>query len=543
MSKRPFITIDCETDPFLHGRIPRPFLWGAFDGTTFRTWEQTDEFVAWLKAQEVYAFAHNGGKFDFHFLQAHWSPGATKIINSRIVEIRCGNALLRDSFAIMPVPLSALQKDTINYELFEDGIRQKHMEEIRSYLRGDCVYLYEHCAAYFELAGRKITLASNALASARRLEIDPGRTDKNFDSAFRRFYYGGRCEAFQIGVFNDVQFYDIKSAYPFAMVHNHPTGDARRTTAAFFDDPNRRANCFYDLVCYSERAFPVRERNGGLNFPDAFGTYHVSGWELNAAIENKAIWDIKSLVCYEFYNKINFAPFVEHWFREKELAEKEGRKADRQIAKLMLNSLYGKLAQNPEDFLEYKLVPNNTPCEDGWSLGGEFENVELHQRKKITAENEHFPHYYNVATAASITGFVRAMLFNAIRRAGGGHSVLYCDTDSLFLRGQLECHAGLGGWQHEGTAAQLHIAGKKLYAAEMVGGGRKMATKGCQLSYDDIVAITAGEIREWKSPAPNFRVGSEPRFVVRNIAATGGTTKRKGQKCPKRSLSRKSRPS
>ena len=70
MAKRIW-TIDCETDPFKIGRVPKPFLRGAFDGQEYFEFENTIDLVNFIKDKPDIFYAHNGGKFDFHFLADH----------------------------------------------------------------------------------------------------------------------------------------------------------------------------------------------------------------------------------------------------------------------------------------------------------------------------------------------------------------------------------------------------------------------------------------------------------------------------------------
>ena len=67
-------TIDAETDPFKKGRVPKPFLWGWFDGKDYREFTDTRKAVAFIKKQNCICYAHNGGKFDFHYLLAYLEP-------------------------------------------------------------------------------------------------------------------------------------------------------------------------------------------------------------------------------------------------------------------------------------------------------------------------------------------------------------------------------------------------------------------------------------------------------------------------------------
>ena len=58
--------IDAETDPFKHGRIPKPFAWGFFDGTQYADFwgpTATDQLLDFLECypDPLVIFAHNGG--------------------------------------------------------------------------------------------------------------------------------------------------------------------------------------------------------------------------------------------------------------------------------------------------------------------------------------------------------------------------------------------------------------------------------------------------------------------------------------------------
>ncbi len=76
--------------------------------------------------------------------------------------------------------------------------------------------------------------------------------------------------------------------------------------------------------------------------------------------------------------------------------------------------------------------------------------------------------YYNVATAASVTGYVRAFLFKSLSQCSG---LLYCDTDSIAARETAALSFGkrLGEWKDEGAFDYAAIAGKKLYAFHKTG--------------------------------------------------------------------------
>lgn len=122
---------DCETDPFLYGRTPKPFAWGFYDGESYVYFWGTDstaEFIDYIKDEEnLIIYAHNGGKFDFFYL-LKWLDPDIQIINGRIAKATLfgGRVELRDSYLILPLPLSAHDKDSIDYNKMEANVRELH---------------------------------------------------------------------------------------------------------------------------------------------------------------------------------------------------------------------------------------------------------------------------------------------------------------------------------------------------------------------------------------------------------------------------------
>lgn len=542
MSKsRKVYTTDCETDPFVHGRVPKPFIWGLYDGADFEHFDTTEKLLDAIAGRNAWVYAHNGGKFDFLFMLPYLRDYSQndvitcKIIKGRLAELPVGKAKLRDSYSIIPTPLADFQKTDIDYSLFEKGVRDKHMAEIRSYLLDDCRDLFELVSEFRNTAGKGLTIAGNALNFAKKLDIEVGRTSRAFDKKFRQFYNGGRCEAFQTGHHAQVSVWDIKSAYPFAMTHDHATGKDYMVWEDLRGIDTARVNrMFIHLSCKSKGAFPVK-RGYTMSFPHEKGEYFVTGWEYNVALEHGLITDINIIKAYEFYDTISFTDYVDHWFATKEKAEKDGKKALRHVAKIMLNSLYGKLCQDPSRYEDYKVVPLMTPQGDGWRIVHLAEEFEIHSRPtlyRLQAEYgdqwEQWPLYYNVATGSSITGFTRAMLLNAIHNVGIDHT-LYCDTDSLILGPGANCDAlhrqgALGAWQFETNASPCYIAGKKLYGYRPVGkaeGEEKIASKGGKLTMKDMKSLCEGETVRYNQDAPTMKLDGSVQFVTRTFKATG----------------------
>ena len=577
MSKTRKITAcDCETDPFLNGRIPVPFIWGFYDGKTFRTFDQTKDFVDFIKTQDIIVYAHNGGKFDFMFLLVYME-GETpcQIINGRIVSMKLGKAKLIDSYAGVPESLARIKKRSIEMWKLERDVRAEHMPDIIHYLEGDCIYLHELMTAYRKAAGTKTTIASNALVHAKSLGIKPGTTNHRFDANYRPFYFGGRTECFRPGTHHNINVYDIKSSYPNAMLHDHPSGDDMRRQSDLGDLTREEIErSFIVLECYSDGAFPIRALNSeGLSFPRAHsrevskdGTFRVTGWEYIAAKDLGLLDDEKILEVRYTTGTINFRDYVQHWYKYKNDHPKKTDPINYTIGKIMMNSLYGKMAQNPERYYDYKIMPigSKLPCvtpkigienicrvcdfrdnDHGWVNYCNFEGHEFHRRESLWKYKHKWgiewkakPLYKNVATGASITGFARAYLLRYMHQIGIEH-VIYCDTDSMVLD-QFADTSGLpvsdkiGDWELEIKNAPTGLfAGKKQYAidkdpskpckcsnTEMGCERHKVVSKGARLTFKDMEKLIVGETIEYRSAAPTFSIANGIDFVVRNIRRT-----------------------
>ena len=551
---RRLIAVDCETDPFLEDRIPMPFIWGAYDGKKYYIFHSTTEFVEWISAIDCYAYAHNGGKFDFMYLLEFITQTRAKIINGRFAEMKLGRATLRDSFSIIPVPLGQIHKDKIDYALMEKHNRQKHMPEIISYLKTDVRVLFDLVSQFRKVAGGALTIASNALKNAKTQGVNPGRTNKRFDDEMREFYFGGRTECFKPGTHENIGVVDIVSSYPKAMMQDHATGSERITTRQSdaldhmsYDDINR---AFIEIECHSKGAFPKRAKDGGLHFPHTFDVFKVTGWEYNCALKHNLISETKIISVTSFIDKINFAPYIKKWFEFKKSHNKDTDPINYTIGKIMMNSLYGKLAQNPLKYYDYKICEGSIPCDDddGWEIYSEFNNKRVHRREalwnyvnKYGADWVKRPLFYNVASGASVTGYARAALLDAFHIVGMDN-VIYCDTDSISLTGKtwkkLSMGNKLGQWEFEGEAEIGHFAGKKLYGMKMKEKDKKtgkqklkIACKGSKLHFDDFLKLVNGKTVQWKNKAPTFscskghipgakNVDTDKFFVQRNITAT-----------------------
>lgn len=522
-SKTRFAVLDSETDPFVFGRVPAPFIWGFYDGKMFKTFRDTKKLIEFLSDKKITIYAHNGGKFDYMFLLDYInSYEKPTIINNRLSKMRIGKCTLVDSYNILPIALCDYKKDEIDYRKFESDVRENHIDEITDYLRGDCVYLYDLVARYREECGADLTQASGAMKTYQKMAGDkaPRHNDQGTFANFKKFYHGGRVQCFRTGII-DARFnvYDINSAYPFAMTYSHPYGldfEYGDREIPFSDS----VRVFYRLECASRGAFPYREKpNSALSFPDdnKIREFYVTDWEYWTAKNARLISKIKIIECAKFSDTRDFSDYVFTFYNGRKKAKVDGDKALDLLYKFRLNSLYGKFGSDYRKYENFIILPKDIEVDD-WEQIDNFGKDNILFSKPLDDSEMNF---YNVATAASITGFVRAYLLAAMVRVGWDN-LLYCDTDCLVTskRGDLNLSNELGAWKDEGEFIRAGIAGKKMYIFKPEKGPCKKASKGVKLSDAELWKVARGGEVKHRKDSPSFSVTGKARFTERTIKIT-----------------------
>jgi len=528
--KLKFAVIDAETDPFDGENFVTPFIWGFFDGTIYKQFDGpycTENLADFLSKYKGNVFAHNGGKFDFHFLIEYFEKeSALRVINGRIAKAKLGKATLRDSYCLLPVPLSNLEKEQFDYSILTADKRliPENKEKIEIYLKSDCVNLFNYVKEFIDTYGLNLTLAATALKQWELISnTQAPKSNKQYYDKFLPHYYGGRVQPFQSGIFEGkYKIYDIKSAYPTAMKFDHPIGIDYYETRKPKD--SLLSQSMISVECLSKGAFPLRTKEG-LMFPHEKGIYHVTGWEFIKAIETGTISNHRILNSYVFEETTSFGDYVDHFYKMKSEADFQLKTATdetrvfwnskRTFAKLFLNSLYGKFASNPENYEEFYIDEYGAIPVDDYAPGPIYGDMQLFGRD-LPEDKWRF---FNIVTAASITGWVRAYLWESIQKC---ENVLYCDTDSIICTNgdKLPIGDNLGNWDLEGTANKIAIAGKKLYACFLESGKTKIACKGVRISADEIVKVAEGHTIQYKSEAESFSLKQGKHFITRNVQKT-----------------------
>lgn len=493
---RPVWVLDCETDPFgwnpdsFEDNEVHPFVWGLrnlADGSYYEFWNDdlneygcysgTRKFIEFIQDEEGLFYAHNGGKFDFMFLLP-WFDKDITLVNGRIAKATIGKCEFRDSFMILPVPLSQMEKETdFDYaEKMHFMRRHKYKKEIADYLKSDCVNLGVWVQNFIDQFGIQFTLAGTALKEIKKVGIDVPTTYEHYDSKMRPFYFGGRTQCFEKGEFEGpLDYYDINSAYPFAMLHKHPMSQLHTEFRGKLP-AGRNAVFFATIEAISKGCLPVRVENDKLHYPvdDVVREYNATCWEIWAGLDTgtleikKVLWGVRFLECGDF------SAFINKWYDIKKNSEKGT--AEYLFSKLIQNACYGKYGQDARSFKKFCLTPVNKhpmydvplpTAETAEEWQAEFDSWKPygdHYEYSVWEKPDPGFRFYNVATAASITGFVRAYLWRHICASDG---VLYCDTDSIICKRFVGVVGDeLGQWSHECDVLRAWIAQRKMYCLE-----------------------------------------------------------------------------
>ena len=192
-----------------------------------------------------------------------------------------------------------------------------------------------------------------------------------------------------------------------------------------------------------------------------------------------------------------FKAYIDKWMAVKEEATRTGNKAMRQLAKLMLNALYGKFGTGTTaDYKKPQYI-------DGV--------VNLSQRE----EDEKNPIY--VPMASFITAWARYKTINAAQNCY--ERFIYADTDSLHLEGT-EVPDGmdidpvrLGAWDHEATFNRAKFLRQKCYIESIVKDGK-----------EDIKVTCAGMPKSCHKYVTfeNFKIGAQYEGKLQPSHVHGG---------------------
>lgn len=457
---------------------PEEFIHGSY----------ISDFIDWAEEQDTLYF-HNlkfdGGFISDFLLKHEWNfvmEKPKKLEFSALVSnagqwysmsLNYGKHTTKiyDSLKKLPMSISAIaksfnlteEKGEIDYNLYRPEGWEITEEELK-YLKNDCIILAKALQIQFSKNLSKMTVGADALNSFKEI-IDKKRfnalfpiLDENVDKECRSSYRGGWCYCHRPGDYETTICFDVNSLYPYALTMPMPFGNPVYFQGPYIPD---KAHPLYIISFKAD--FKLKEnylptlqlKHSRFHLSTSYVTEHygmatdeiISLTSVDFEIFQKhyEIFDIEFIGGYKFRKIENlFKPYIDYWMHVKE----NSTGGLRTLAKLMLNSLYGKFGKNPDTTRKEIYL--------------EDEKIHLKKGEDETSDPIYIP------VACFTTAYARR---HTITHAQANYDrFIYSDTDSLHLIGDdvpenIEVHpTKLGKWKVEYISQKSRFIKAKRYA-------------------------------------------------------------------------------
>lgn len=394
-----------------------------------------------------------------------------------------------------------IAKGSIDYNKYRPDGYMPTTKEIE-YCQTDTAIIAKAMKIMLDEGHNKLTLSSNAYYDYQKMTSKAdwdrwfGKWESNcdleLDCEIREAYRGGFCYANSKYVNKTIKqptyYYDVNSLYPSIMMNYAlPYGMPIEFIGQYEHDDE------YPLYIQEIEVNMEVKENGipcilnkqlqkGNNkyivdtSQQSFGggliRLTVTKYDLDLIYLNYDIYELHFLRGWKFKERKDmFTNYVDKYFKMKVDADKTGNKVKRTIAKLFLNSLYGKFGQNPKRAKKYPKIVDGV-------IKLKYD-VECDESEPIYTISKKF-HYLPVAVF--ITSIARYTIINDIHNVGVDNW-LYSDTDSIITLVPLPSHrlsqTKLGLYKKEHTMMRFKTLGQKTYYGVDINGKKVIAIAGC----------------------------------------------------------------
>lgn len=473
-------------------RVPQISMAGIFDGKAYRWYRSIDSFLNGELTQRnhgLWFYAHAGGLADMLFvLQRVIQHGSYEVkaafsgSSAIIVHIKRGRFkwVFIDSLWLFGTALAniakwiGLEKGTVDFETDD-------MDELAKYNRLDCEILWKSIDAFetamLEIGGSlRMTLASCAMDLFRRKFLTKEvATNPEVNKMARQAYFGSRVEVFNRTAKNGF-YYDINSSFPYAMTEPAP-GSFIGTTARLpkKDDALYVADVTIEVPEIYFPPMPYRAE-GSVFFP-------IGEWRGFLNNVDLRLLEATGGRILKVHEAVNFEPFYDLSAYAQTLYEKRRTGTtdfEKIVYKLLLNSLYGKFAENP---LKSSLLVNPpfTDCPHNPPHARKPDDpreplcmTQLIPGVWLLDQELEVPHEH-VPISAHITALARKNLYEHMLPCD---EFYYCDTDGFATNEpNLPTSDKLGGLKLELSFRDAEFLSPKVYRID-----KKVKAKGMSLA-------------------------------------------------------------
>lgn len=522
----------------------------------FNYFKDTDCVKEFIDKYLIYSYrgyvfyAHFGSIFDFPIIlneldKRHFKiypiMKGSKIIKMTVMDDNNHRWYFCDSSALLGFSLDELTKtfkvsykklhvveknDSYDRNLFK--MYKQNQEVVIEYLKHDCIGLYEVLDKFkkeiLNIGGDLgITIASTSLKTfSRSFQKNPFyMCSKTVNDELRNAYFGGRTEIFRM-VAPELKddyyyYYDINSLYPFVMKkYEYPISQP-----IVFNNPNK--NIYMEsngitnarVVAPNDLYIPVLPSKIKLKQDNKlmFIVGSFEGWWDNHLLRKarELGYTIDPIKSYTFKSDFIFKEFVDKFYKIKQNSEKDTPMY--LIAKLLMNSLYGKYGQrqisemmikDPDpDTTKYKV--KDIDIETGWA------RVEKEGKGKS----------YLPQISIHVTAMAQLWLYESLQQIiEKGYKVFYCDTDSITTDYKnLSVSKELGDWKLEKRLSSGYFVLPKTYKIIDDSGKVELRAKGYSKKLQAKISENAFKHALMNNDYSGFSVISDKKEMLRASAS------------------------
>ena len=405
---------------------------GVYDGNRYEFFDTREEMGRFMGETRGAFYTFN---LEYDLVSLYWPDLAVVRYwrsSGRILSARVGVASLFDLVWGMGGVGMAFSAALIGKQ--KTALDARSRDYLRNDLDNTCAVLQRLIKELDDLGAGKPrgTLAGASLRTFKAFGGEVAPFPPALESVVRAAYYGGRTECFDYRE-RVVNGYDVNSMFPAAMLQGDFPAGRYKSVREWESADFIRARVHVPKM----HVPPLPVRDERLLFPQ--GTF-TGSWAREELAHAVAMGATVERVYHAFAASARVRPFDVFCATLFERRKKD--KFSNYYAKRLLNSLYGKMAQ--QGTLEYVQGPMN--CQ-------EVKELSLPVRD------------YNPAWPAIITARARVTLHKLLIEAEG--SLVYCDTDSVFVAmkhaGRFSTGTGLGELKLEHERARMKVLSPKLY--------------------------------------------------------------------------------
>lgn len=349
-----------------------------------------------------------------------------------------------DSLKIMPFSIASMPKtfgikeSKLEIDYKEDRpVGHELTQEEKDYVHNDVYILAEALKFMFSHGQRKMTTGSNALSdykkrvTSKKFKAWFPVLDSITDSDIRKSYKGGWSylnSKYKNEIIGSGRVYDVNSMYPGVLKYKLlPYGEP------IYFSGDYQPNQFYPLyvlnfLCEFKikpnhfpsiqiKGMPMRYMsNEYLTESDGPTWLTLTNVDYQLFLDQYDVNIIEVNGGYMFKAMVGmFDAYIDYWYSVKTDSRNEGNKGMEKIAKLMLNSLYGKFGTRKQA-IQY--IP---------FLDKEKDVVRYYEGQPESVDKGYIP------VATFCTSYARDIIIRGAQACGD--RFVYADTDSLHIKG------------------------------------------------------------------------------------------------------------